>query len=87
MSAYPNTYQYPFFGAYDVDRNAEPTDAEALMLMRALAHYCAAYASDNVGAMTVADLVSDLLESNGFSDPAATRDECVAIAAATGARA
>lgn len=55
-----HTYQYPFFpGAYSVDRGPEPSDADATVLLRALADYVTAYAENPVE-VTAADIAADL---------------------------
>jgi len=72
-----DSYRYPWEPeAYEV----EPTDAQAIVLARALAHWCSVYPE-----RTVVEIVEDILTSNGAASVQMTRDECVAIARATGA--
>jgi hypothetical protein len=71
-----DNYRYPYDAeAYDV----EPSDGDAVVLARALAHWCNAYPE-----RTAQEIVSDILEANGAAYPQMTRDECVRIARAVG---
>lgn len=73
-------YRHPYFAetyAY------EPTDAQANVLARALAHWVTAYLPDEQD-RTAQSIVLDILESNAASAEPMTRDECAAIAAAVG---
>lgn len=73
-------YRHPF-DAEEYGR--EPTDAEANVLARALAHWITAYLPDEKD-RTAQSIVLDILESNAASIEPLTRDECVRIAAAVG---
>lgn len=55
----------------------EPTDEEATLLARALAHWVAAYGDP---ATTAKDIVEEVLSLNSLNPEPMSRDECVAIA-------
>jgi len=69
-----DTYRHP----YDPELYpVEPSDADAVVLARALAHWCNVYPE-----RTVREIVEDLLTCNSASTEQMTRDECVRIARA-----
>lgn len=72
-------YRHPFDGTY----SAEPSDEEANVLARALAHWITSYLVDEKD-RTAQIIVLDILESNAASIEPMTRDECERIAAAVG---
>lgn len=55
----------------------EPTDAQANVLLRALAHWTAAYADPDA---TAKEIAREILDLNALSTDGLTRDEAVSIA-------
>ncbi len=75
-------YSEPFTGEETEKYPAEPTDPQATIVARAIAHWLTAYPSEkDISAQAI---VLDILESNVASTDPMSRDECVAIANAVG---
>lgn len=74
-------YPYP---VSDDAYETEPTDEQIVTLLRGLWHYATAYEPKGIRALTVGELIDDLLRSADGGGYGMTRDEWVAIGSATG---